>query len=165
MAKLLKKILNKMGMGLAYQLVLLLFLHLVQHGDAFRSTFPAVRFSRKSSLPSVIECKDETCNFVEEVVNPSKDGFIIVDFYADWCGPCKIAAKTFAAIASEFPDKSVKFVKVNTENHEDTVDDYALKGLPVFGIFKNGQLVKKHEGNIGRKELLEFISQGMREHR
>ena len=45
------------------------------------------------------------------------------------------------------------------------MDDYALKGLPVFGIFKNGQLVKKHEGNIGKDKLQDFIMQGIEEHR
>lgn len=45
------------------------------------------------------------------------------------------------------------------------VDDYGLKGLPVFGIFKNGQLVKKHEGNIGKEKLLDWISQGIQDHR
>ena len=79
------------------------------------------------------------------------------------CGPCKIAAKTFASIAEEFPDKSVKFVKVDTETHEDTVDEYGLKGLPVFGVFKNGKLLKKHEGNIGKDKLLDFINSGIQD--
>jgi len=94
--------------------------------------------------------------FDDVVVNQS--GTVVVDFYADWCGPCKIAAKTFAAIAQEYPDKSVKFVKVDTETHEDTVDLYGLKGLPVFGVFKDGKLIKKHEGNIGKEKLLDFIN-------
>jgi len=91
------------------------------------------------------------------------EGFTVVDFYANWCGPCKIAAKTFKIIAEEFPDKSIKFVKVDTEVHEDTVDMYGLKGLPVFGIFKDGQMVKKHEGNIGKDKLLKFIEDGIKE--
>ena len=107
----------------------------------------------------LVECTDDSCVFLDEV----KEGIVVVDFYANWCGPCKIAAKTFAAIAEEFPDKSVKFVKVDTETHESTVDDYGLKGLPVFGVFKNGKLVKKHEGNIGKDKLLEFINSGIKE--
>ena len=107
----------------------------------------------------MVECTDDSCVFLDEV----KEGVVVVDFYANWCGPCKIAAKTFAAIAEEFPDKSVKFVKVDTETHESTVDDYGLKGLPVFGVFKNGKLVKKHEGNIGKDKLLEFINSGIKE--
>ena len=78
-------------------------------------------------------------------------------------GPCKIAAKTFAQIADEYPDKSVRFIKVDTEIFEDTVDDYGLKGLPVFGVFKDGVLVKKHEGNIGKDKLVEFITSGIDE--
>lgn len=105
---------------------------------------------------NLLECKDVSCVFDDVVVNQS--GTVVVDFYADWCGPCKIAAKTFAAIAQEYPDKSVKFVKVDTETHEDTVDLYGLKGLPVFGVFKDGKLIKKHEGNIGKEKLLDFIN-------
>lgn len=105
---------------------------------------------------NLLECKDVSCDFDAVVVNQT--GTVIVDFYADWCGPCKIAAKTFAAIAQEYPDKSVKFVKVDTETHEDTVDLYGLKGLPVFGVFKDGKLIKKHEGNIGKEKLLDFIN-------
>jgi thioredoxin 1 len=130
------------------------------------STRPGLGFRTAPSLmqaaggAAIIECKDETCNF-KEIVTSS--GITVVDFYADWCGPCKIAAKTFAAIAEEFPDKSVKFVKVNTEAHEDTVEEFGLKGLPVFGVFKNGVLVRKHEGNIGKEKLLEFITTGINE--
>jgi len=52
---------------------------------------------------------------------------------------------------------------VDTETHEDTVDEYGLKGLPVFGVFKNGKLVKKHEGNIGKDKLLDFINSGIQD--
>ncbi len=78
-------------------------------------------------------------------------------------GPCKIAAKTFAQIADEYPDKEVQFIKVDTEIFEDTVDEFGLKGLPVFGVFKDGKIVKKHEGNIGKDKLLEFIQTGIKE--
>ena len=66
-------------------------------------------------------------------------------------------------VAEEFSDKNVKFVKVDTEVHDDSMDLYGLKGLPVFGIFKDGKLIKKHEGNLGKQKLLEFIEQGISE--
>lgn len=114
--------------------------------------------SRQSlSLASVIDLKTPELVFQEQIDTK----WAIVDFYADWCGPCKIAAKTFQSIAEEFPDKSVKFIKVDTEVFEDSVDNFGLKGLPVFGVFKEGKLVKKHEGNIGKEKLLEFIESGM----
>ena len=114
--------------------------------------------SRQSlSLASVIDLRTPELVFQEQIDTK----WAIVDFYADWCGPCKIAAKTFQSIAEEFPDKSVKFIKVDTEVFEDSVDNFGLKGLPVFGVFKEGKLVKKHEGNIGKEKLLEFIESGM----
>ena len=106
---------------------------------------------------SVIDCKTPDVPFKEQI----QTEWAVVDFYADWCGPCKIAAKTFQSVAEEYPDKSVKFIKVDTEVFEDSVDDYGLKGLPVFGVFKGGKLVKKHEGNIGKEKLLEFINSGI----
>ena len=117
--------------------------------------------SRSSAiLPAVIECKSPDTNF-EQCLKSYE--WAIVDFYADWCGPCKIAAKTFESIAEEFPDKSVKFIKVDTEVFEDTVDNYGIKGLPVFGVFRNGELVQKHEGNMGKENLLAFIEGGMKQ--
>ena len=113
----------------------------------------------RHSLPlaGVIDCKTPELAFEEQI----QTKWAVVDFYADWCGPCKIAAKTFQSIAEEFPDKSVTFIKVDTEEFDSSVDDYGLKGLPVFGVFKDGKLVKKHEGNIGKEKLLEFIESGM----
>ena len=90
-----------------------------------------------SSLLSVIDCKTAELSFEEQI----QTKWAIVDFYADWCGPCKIAAKTFQSVAEEYPDKSVKFIKVDTEIFEDSVDDYGLKGLPVFGAVKDGKLL------------------------
>lgn len=107
----------------------------------------------------VVDCSGSACVFEDEITGQ----WTIVDFYADWCGPCKLAAKTFQSVAEEFSDKNVKFVKVDTEVHEDSVDLYGLKGLPVFGIFKDGKLIKKHEGNLGKQKLLEFIEQGISE--
>ncbi len=111
-------------------------------------------------LPAVIECKSPDSDF-EQCLKAHE--WAIVDFYADWCGPCKIAAKTFQSIAEEFPDKRVKFIKVDTEVFEDTVDDYGLKGLPVFGVFRNGELLQKHEGNLGKENLLAFIEDGLKQ--
>ena len=114
----------------------------------------------KTALPAVIECKDPDSDF-EQCLKANE--WAIVDFYADWCGPCKIAAKTFQSIAEEFPDKNVKFIKVDTEIFEVTVDNYGLKGLPVFGVFKSGELVQKHEGNMGKDGLLAFIQEGLKQ--
>ena len=113
-----------------------------------------------TALLAVIECKSPDSDF-EQTLKANE--WAIVDFYADWCGPCKIAAKTFHSVAEEFPNKSVKFIKVDTEVFEDTVDIYGLKGLPVFGVFKNGKLVQKHEGNMGKDSLLTFIQEGKKQ--
>ena len=86
---------------------------------------------------------------------------MVVDFYATWCGPCKLAAKTFQQVAADMEGPRLKFVKVNTEEHEHTVDDFGLKGLPVFAVFKDGKLLVKHEGNLGKAALVDFIRKGV----
>ena len=62
--------------------------------------------------------------------------------FLDWCGPCKLVAPIFKALADELPQ--VKFVKVDTEVHEDSVDSFNIQGLPLFGIFVDGKMVRTY---------------------
>jgi thioredoxin 1 len=83
---------------------------------------------------------------------------VIVDFSADWCGPCKLMLPIFKSLADEYPEESVKLVKVDTDVHEDVVDKYNIQGVPLFGVFKNGEMVASHSGALTKDKLKEFIN-------
>jgi len=67
---------------------------------------------------------------------------VVVDFFADWCGPCRQVAPLFEALASEFPD--VVFVKVDTQNGLSCSED--VKSLPTFRFFRNGEVIDEVVG-------------------
>ena len=84
---------------------------------------------------------------------------VIVDFHANWCGPCKLMAPIFKELADEYP--AIKFVKVDTDLHEDTVEQFNIQGLPLFVVIKEGSVVASHSGAISREPLKQFIEKHM----
>ena len=71
-------------------------------------------------------------NFEESV----SQGTVIVDFYADWCGPCKALAKFFESAEPKYPN--LKFVKINTDDNTDITSELSVKSLPTVVVFKDG---------------------------
>jgi thioredoxin 1 len=82
------------------------------------------------------------------------NGTVIVDFYAEWCGPCKKYAPEFEKLASLFT--KMTFVKVNTEEHESIVEKYAVTSLPTTLVLVNGSEKARYEGYVLQdiKEML-----------
>lgn len=70
---------------------------------------------------------------------------VLVDFYAEWCGPCKMVAPTIDELATEYEGK-VKIGKVNTEESLDIAQKYGVMSIPTFIIFKDGQVVDQFTG-------------------
>lgn len=64
---------------------------------------------------------------------------VFVDFYADWCGPCKVVAPTMEALSKEYAGK-VKFVKVNVDNNQELAMKYDIMGIPTAILFENGRV-------------------------
>ena len=64
---------------------------------------------------------------------------VLVDFYADWCGPCKIIAPTMESLSKEYAGK-VKFVKINVDNNQETATKYDIMSIPTAMIFQNGNI-------------------------
>ena len=73
-----------------------------------------------------------------------QQGSVVIDFFAEWCGPCKRIAPFFEQLADEYV--GVTFVKVNVDDSEDLVSQYAISAMPTFVFLKNGKVVKKVEG-------------------
>ncbi len=98
--------------------------------------------------------KLESKNFENEVIN-SKE-VVLIDFYADWCGPCRMMSPVIDNIAEEVGEK-VKVFKVNVDENQDLAIKYNVMSIPTIIIFKNGMPVKSFIGVTDKKEILEEL--------
>ena len=78
----------------------------------------------------------------------------VVDFYATWCGPCKMLGPVFEEVANS---SNIKFVKVDIDNHEDLCRKYGVMSVPTLILFEDGKEVKRNIGFIPKEKLEEFI--------
>ncbi|MCC6597896.1 MAG: thioredoxin [Alphaproteobacteria bacterium] len=92
--------------------------------------------------------------FESEVLKSDKP--VVVDFWAEWCGPCKVLSPIMDELALEMNDK-VKVVKVNIDESPEAPSKYGVRGIPTLMIFKNGQLVDTRVGNMPKSQLSEWI--------
>ena len=99
-----------------------------------------------------------TASFQSDVLDADKP--VIVDFWAEWCGPCRMVSPILDEIASEYSDK-LKVVKVNVDDHPQLAMDYQVTGIPLLGIFQGGKMVKQLVGARPKaaivSELTEFL--------
>ena len=93
-------------------------------------------------------------NFEAEVLNSSEP--VLVDFWAEWCGPCKMMSPLVDEIASEMNGK-LKVVKMNIEENPGTPTRYDIRGIPTFMIFKNGELVETKVGGMSKAQLSAWV--------
>ncbi|MBE6157192.1 MAG: thioredoxin [Firmicutes bacterium] len=84
-----------------------------------------------------------------------KEGKVLVDFYADWCGPCKMIGPVLEEIASENSD--VEIVKVNVDNFENIARSYGIMSIPTLIVFKNGKETNKSIGFVDKNSILELL--------
>ncbi|ASU61142.1 MULTISPECIES: thioredoxin [Nocardiopsis] len=96
--------------------------------------------------------------FKEEVLSSDKP--VLVDFWADWCGPCKQMAPVLDKLADEYGDK-IEVVKLNTDQNPETPRSYNVLSLPTMNLYKDGEVVKQIIGakpkRLLEKELAEFL--------
>ncbi len=90
----------------------------------------------------IFEATDET--FDAEVLK--HPGAVLVDFWAEWCGPCKALGPVLEGLAADYADK-IKVVKVNVDESPNAPQSYKVRGIPTMIFFKNGQLVDQLVGN------------------
>ena len=93
----------------------------------------------------------------EEFLETIKEGYSLVDFYADWCGPCKMLGPVLEEVANEVED--VKFVKVNVDEENDLAKEYGIMSIPSIFLFKDGEAVANAVGFQAKEGILEFINQ------
>jgi thioredoxin 1 len=96
----------------------------------------------------------DDAGFRSKVLDSSQ--LVLVDFYADWCGPCKMMAPVLEKVADQFADK-VLFLKLNTDDSPQTAQDYQVRGIPTLLLFQAGQPIERKVGFINEAELTELI--------
>lgn len=84
------------------------------------------------------------------------EGPVIVDFWAEWCGPCKALSPLIDEIAEEMAGK-VKIVKVNIDESPEAPTKYGVRGIPTLMVFKDGQVVDTRVGGMPKSQLTEWI--------
>ena len=97
-------------------------------------------------------------SFERDVINAS--GPVLVDFWAEWCGPCKQISPALEEIAEEMSG-SLTVAKVNIDDHPMTPGKYGVRGIPTLMIFKDGQVAATKVGALPESKLKEWIQQSL----
>ncbi len=84
-------------------------------------------------------------------------GKVLVDFYAPWCGPCKMIAPVVEQIAQQYAD--VKVVKIDADHAQELMSQYSVRGIPTLLLLENGELIDRKVGAASVKQVTEFITQ------
>jgi len=97
--------------------------------------------------------------------NPMKSSFkelisseitVLVDFHADWCGPCKMMAPILKQVKEEMGD-TVKIIKIDVDKNQPLSATYQVRGVPTLLLFKNGKLVWRQSGVVQKQEIIKVI--------
>ena len=107
-------------------------------------------------MSNVINITDQ--NFEDEVIK--SDIPVLIDFWAEWCGPCKILGPVIDDVANEF-DGKVKFTKLNIDENPDNTQKFGIRGIPTIMIFKSGSKTATSVGVLSKSELTSFLNENM----
>ena len=91
-----------------------------------------------------MEIKITEANFEEEILKA--DGIVLVDFLAEWCGPCKMMGPILEELAKEFESQNIKIAKCNVDENNSLAQKYEIMSIPAFKVFKNGNVIDEWVG-------------------
>ena len=101
---------------------------------------------------TIVHTNDE--NFEADVLNSDKA--VLLDFWAEWCGPCKMIAPLLDEAADQYEDK-LKVAKINIDENPNTPAKYQIRSIPTLMLFKDGSVLAQKLGAMPKKDLTEFL--------
>ena len=104
----------------------------------------------------IVHISDES--FEEEVLQSEQP--VLIDYWAEWCGPCKMIAPVLEEIATEYSDR-LKVVKLNIDDNPQTPPKYGIRGIPTLMVFKNGQVEATKVGSVSKAQLTAFLDDSL----
>ena len=103
-------------------------------------------------IDQIFHVTDE--NFDKEVLGSEKP--VLLDYWAEWCGPCKMIAPILEEVAKEY-DGKIKVAKLNIDENQETPPKYGIRGIPTLMIFKEGNIEATKVGLLSKSQLTAFI--------
>ena len=104
----------------------------------------------------IVHISDES--FEEEVLQSEQP--VLIDYWAEWCGPCKIIGPVLDEIATEYSDR-LKVVKLNIDDNPKTPPKYGIRGIPTLMVFRNGQVEATKVGAVSKAQLTAFLDENI----
>ncbi|MHC8597795.1 thioredoxin TrxA [Arenicellales bacterium IMCC55707] len=105
---------------------------------------------------NIIHVSDES--FEQEVLQCDKP--VLIDYWAEWCGPCKMIAPVLDEVASEYSDK-IRVAKLNIDDNPATPPKYGIRGIPTLMLFKNGEVEATKVGAVSKAQLTAFLDENI----
>lgn len=103
-------------------------------------------------MTEIVHVSDDS--FEQDVLNSSDP--VLVDYWAEWCGPCKMIAPVLEEVAKEYSGK-LRIAKLNIDDNPNTPPKYGIRGIPTLMLFKNGEVEATKVGAVSKSQLTAFL--------